>query len=273
MHKIFQNFLYLKQPLVSSVRQRYLLGTFIKRIVQDKVVGSMGGSWWTFIEPLSTVLVYIILFSTIITVNVSIEETGTDKFSIFFLCGFIPWFFFSESLTNSANVLLTNANLITKVIFPVELLPLAVIASSLIASGVCLFFFLIYIVFADYFHICWFYLFLLVPLFILFTTGISYFLAAAGVFFRDTENLLRILLMVLFFSTPIVYPLSNLPEDMSYLLSFNPMVLFIENFRAILLVHTIDWSDFVKIIFLSILSYGLGTFFFMKTKNGFGDII
>jgi lipopolysaccharide transport system permease protein len=168
-------------------------------------------------------------------VYISQAESGTDNFTIYFLTGFFPWFMFAESLSRSAVSLIENAQLITKVVFPVELIPASVVFSSFIINGIGMVCFLLCLIGFGYFHFIWIGLLYLIAAQILFTWGISNLLASLCVFVRDIKELLVIILMVWFYFTPIVYPVSLLPKAFQKLMVINPMWDFINLYRQVLL--------------------------------------
>ena len=271
--RIIHVFRLVKAPLVSARSHLHLLKAFVIRDIKGRFAGSMGGLLWTLVSPLATIIVYLFVFSIILRVQVSVEETGTDSFAIFFLSGLFPWLLFSEGLSRSVGCLIEKANLITKVVFPVELLPASTVLSAFVVNGVGMLLFVGYLLFAGYFHVTWLLLLFLIPAQLLFTWGIGCILAAACVFIRDVRELLGIVLMVWFFATPIIYPLSMVPDSIRQIISLIPMYEFVELYRDILLTHQFHWAQILKISLLSLVFYGIGAWFFMRSKPAFGDVL
>ncbi len=257
----------------SIVNQRELLKGFVSREIKGRFAGSMGGILWTIFSPLATISAYFFVFSIIMRMSVSIEETGTDRFVIFFLTGFFPWAMFADSLSKSVNILLGESALITKVVFPVELLPLSTVISTFFINGIGYALFLIYLAFSGFFHITWLVLPLLLLIEAFFVLGISLFLSALNVFIRDTAELLGIVIMLWFFTTPIIYPVSMVPDSLDTAIRLNPMFLFVDTFRQILLQNQIDYAMFSVLFVLSMVSCALGSWFFMKARPAFGDVL
>jgi len=261
------------RPVYTAWVQRQLLRQFVVRDIKGRFAGSSAGILWAVMNPLATIVVYLFVFSLVLRVNVSMEETGTDLFSLFFLSGLLPWLLFSEALSRSVGCLLENANLITKVVFPVELLPAASVLSAFLINVIGFVLFLGYLSLSGYLHLTW----LLLPLVLVaqffFTWGIASFLAATAVFVRDIRELLGIVLMVLFFATPIIYPPSMVPGNLSWLLDLNPMGMFISVIRDVVFVHRINPVDTIGVVFLGLFSYALGSWFFMRAKSAFGDVL
>lgn len=261
------------QPFYSAARQNYLLREFVSRDLIGRFAGSMAGSLWTLINPLATILSYCFVFSVVMRMNVTVKETGTDQFVVFFLSGFFPWIMFADSVGKSVGVVVQQAGLITKVVFPVELLPLSTVISAFILQGIGLIIFLGYILVKGYFHPLWFVLPGVLFVELLFALGFSYALAALCVFVRDSGEIFNIFITLWFFGTPVIYTQSMLPENLKFVLYFNPMFKFVDIVRDILLKHTIDTGSILQIILISLLTYIAGSWFFMKSKSAFGDVL
>jgi len=270
--KLFNNIKLIFIPLYSVGSHFYLLREFISREIKGRFAGSTAGILWTLINPLVNISLYYFVFSIIIRVQVNTAETGTDSFFIYFLSGFFPWYFFSESLSRSVGILIENANLITKVVFPLELLPVGTVFTSLILNGIGMTIFLIYLILEGYFHISWGFLLLIIPFQIFFIWGLANFFSALCVFIRDMREIMSILLTVWFYATPVIYPASMLPASFE-IIKFNPMWMFVQLYRDAIIVHHINWVDFGIVGIISLLSYCIGTWFFMRAKPSFGDVL
>ena len=271
--KILDALRLIKTPIISARNHRHLLREFVLRDVKGRFAGSMGGILWTLISPLATIVVYVFVFSIVLRVEVTAEETGTASFAVYFLSGLFPWFLFSEALSRSVGCLIENANLITKVVFAVELLPVCTVLSAFVVNGVGMLLFVGYLLFAGYFHVTWLLLLFLIPAQMFFTWGVASILAAATVFVRDIRELFGIILMVWFFATPIIYPLSMVPDWIEQFIVLNPMSVFVESYRDILLMHQFHWVRILEIGLFSFVSYVIGAWFFMRAKPAFGDVL
>ena len=260
-------------PLRSAFAHRHLLREFVTKEVKGRFAGSMGGLVWTLINPIATICIYFFVFSYVLRIQVTVAETGTDKFAIFFLAGLFPWLLFADGLSRSAGCLIDNANLITKVVFPVELLPAGTVFAAFIVNGVGTVIFVIYLVYQGFFHLSWLVLPFVLASQLLFTWGLASFLAAASVFIRDIGELLGIIIMAWFFATPIIYPASMVPEQFALLLRLNPMGVFIEIYRGVLLSHQLDFKQVIAAGIIGLISYALGSFFFMRARPAFGDVL
>jgi lipopolysaccharide transport system permease protein len=261
------------QPILAIFGYRHLLEEFISRDIRGRFIGSMAGIFWTVIHPLVNILVYYFIFSMVMRIRVTFEETGTNSFFVFFLSGFFPWLIFSESLSKSVGILIDNANLISKVVFPVELLPAGVVISTFIINGIGMLFFLIYLFVIGYGHIFWLYLPALMLLHFIFIWGICNMLSALCVFIRDIREMLGIFLNVWFYATPVIYPVSMVPDFMRVVIGINPMNMFTELYRGILLTHQISVPAVIVVAIFSAMSYLFGAYIFMRAKPAFGDVL
>ncbi len=263
----------LASPMASAGSHPYLLREFVAKDVKGRFAGSMGGLLWTVINPLAMILVYIFAFSIVLRVRVTAAETGTDIFAVFFLAGLFPWLFCMEGLSRSMGCVTGNANLVTKVVFPVELLPLGMVLAVFLTNGLGMLVFLGYLALEGYAHFTWLLVGLLAVLQLVFVWGVASFLAAASVFFRDLNELVNILLRLWFFATPIIYPISMVPEAFRPVMFFNPMAHFVTLYRELLLVHRVDWASLGEVAVFSALCYAGGTWFFMRARGAFGDVL
>jgi lipopolysaccharide transport system permease protein len=254
-------------------RHRHLLKEFVVREIKGRFVGSFGGLLWTVLSPLATIIAYGFVFSVVVRMEVTAAEVGTDSFLIFFLTGFFPWLMFSESLVRAAGSLLAHSALITKVVFPVELLPVSSVGASFIINGIGFFLLLVYLAVTGHAHVAWLLLPLLLVIEALFALGLAFFLAAISVFIRDTIEVLNIVVMLWFFATPIIYPLSMIPAGLQPWFRLNPMASLVGCGRDILLFHRLDPTTAFALGGLGLVSCGLGAWFFLRARPAFGDVL
>lgn len=250
-----------------------LLRGFLRQDIHGRFAGSMGGVFWSVLTPLAHILIYLFVFSVIMRVRVPIEEAGTDRFVVFMLAGLLPWMAFAEALGRAPGFLLEKANLITKVSFPVEILPYVNTASPFMLNGIGFGLFLVYLLFLGYFHPIWACLPLVILCHALFTAGLVALLSALSVFLRDLQHIIALLVSIWFFLTPIIYPLSMVPEGFQRWMQVNPMYPFIELYRQVLLQHSLPLEMLAVAGTLALLSYSAGGWFFMRIKHAFGDVL
>ena len=202
-------------------RYRSLIRTLVARELKARYRGSVLGYFWSFINPLLLLLVFSFVFTYVMPRG---EEVDIDPYAVFLFCGLLPWTWFSSSLMDAANVLIINGNLIKKVMFPVEILPVVSVISNMVhfLFGLpILIGFLIYNSVPLYpSELIWFPLVVVVQ-FVL-TLGLAMVLSALTVHFRDIKDLLANLLTLWFFATPIIYPMSAVPAGGKIFYDLNP---------------------------------------------------
>ncbi len=270
---IVQAILLIFKPVTSAVNRFNLLREFTIREIRGRFAGSFAGVLWTLINPVVNICIYIFIFSLVLRIRVTVEDTGTDSFALFFLTGFFPWLFFADALSKASGVMVGNAGLITRVVFPVEILPMASVSSVFITNGIGFFIFLIYLGFQTGFHVIWLCLFLLLILQCFFVMGIVNLFSAVCVFIRDMTELLPIIVMVWFYASPVIYPVSMVPQSFHFVMFLNPMTEFVILYRKVLLMNTIDTGLIFNVAIVSFVTYGIGTWIFMRLKHAFGDVL
>ncbi|HRJ30865.1 MAG TPA: ABC transporter permease [Cyclobacteriaceae bacterium] len=250
-------------------RYKDLLWFLTVRSIKAKYAQSILGVSWAVIQPLFSTLVYTIVFGNL----ARIDSNGVPYF-LFSLVALVPWTFFSNTLNESANSLITNANLVTKVYFPRLVLPL----SSVFSKGIdfLIGFMLLVVVLIinkqspDY-NLIWLPWLLVVLLMTSLGTGML--LSALAVQYRDVKYALTFLVQLLMYAAPVVYPTTNVPEVYRMWYALNPMVGVIEGFRSIFL-QTMPFP-YTWVIFgstVSVILFFSGLFFFRKMERIFSDV-
>jgi len=213
------------------VQYRDLLYTLSVHRIKVRYKQSVLGAAWAILQPLSLMLIYTLIFSLIVRM-----PTGGTPYAVFAYAALLPWTFFSTALVNATNGLVTHAQLITKVYFPREILPLTYVIASLFD------FLIASTVFAGlmlYYHVALtaraLYVLPIILILTCFVTAISLFFSATQVRFRDIGVAMPLLLQLWMFATPVVYPLSAVPARLQAIYKLNPMVGLIENFRQVTL--------------------------------------
>jgi lipopolysaccharide transport system permease protein len=229
--------------LAQLPRYRALIQSLVARELKARYRGSVLGFFWSFVNPLLLLLVYSFVFTFVMPAS---HDPRIEPFALFMFCGILPWTWFSSSLAESAGVLISGGNLIKKVLFPAEILPIVSVLANMvhflfglpILAG-----FLIYSLPAGRLHASELALFPLVVLVqLLLTLGFALILAALTVHFRDIRDILSNLLTFWFFATPIIYPyfLFEDPNNpgvelwQGKLLKFNPFTHLAISYQEIL---------------------------------------
>jgi lipopolysaccharide transport system permease protein len=212
----------------------FILGS-IKREFQTKYRNSILGIAWPILNPLVMILIYTLVFSQVMKARLP----GVDSmfaYSIYLCIGIITWNLFTEITLRGQSVFLDNANLIKKLNFPKLCLPLIVIGSALLNFAIVFLIFTLFLVFTNQFP-GWVY-FAVIPLLLLqiaFAICLGISRGVLNVFFRDVGQFYSVFLQFWFWLTPIVYPISALPEFMQKLVLFNPMTNLITSYQNILI--------------------------------------
>ena len=185
-------------------RYRGLIQSLVARELKARYRGSALGFFWSFVNPLMLLLVYSFVFSTIMPNTTK----GIQPYALFMFCGILPWTWFSSSLAESANSLIAGGNLIKKVLFPAEVLPIVSVLTNMVhfflGLPILIAFLLVYQHFPRPENLLWFPVVVIVQL--LFTISLALILSALAVHFRDIKDILSNLLTLWFFATPIIYP-------------------------------------------------------------------
>ena len=262
-------------PMI-AVTNRSLLWQFVKRSVSARYKGSMLGLFWSFVHPMMMLCVYTFVFSVVFKSRWGIDTGGgRGAFAIIMFCGLAMFNIISEAVNLNCGIVVGNPNLVKKVIFPLEILPLSQTIASFAVGMV--WFFLLFLGSVFIFGKLSFTMLLLplilLPLF-LFTLGVSFFTSSLGVYVRDTPHIVGVVLQILFFVTPIFYPVSAIPERFRWPILMNPLTLLIEEARKVFLYGELpDWRFLGAAFLISLLVLHLGFLWFHKTKKGFADVL
>lgn len=256
--------------------KRQLIKQFSKREVSSKYKGSFLGILWSIITPLIMITVYTFVFSVVFKGRWGIEEsTNKFEFAIIMFCGLTVYNIFSETLNRAPLLISSNVNYVKKVVFPLEILPVSVLISTLVHAFVS---FLILLASINIFmHISTWTTILgiviLIPLIFL-SLGLSFIISALGVYIRDLSYTISLITTVLFYVTPIFYPITAVPDFLQPFMYLNPLTSVVENFRNVVIWGTQpNWTSFFVILILSYLVLVAGVLIFKKVQRGFSDVL
>jgi lipopolysaccharide transport system permease protein len=261
-------------PALTVWRNRGLIRVMVRRDVLGRYRGSFGGAFWTIINPLLLMLTYFFVFGVVLHSRFEQDQSRTG-FALYFLAGMLPWLAFSEAAGRAPTVMLEHRSFVKKLVFAVETLPVNLVASGLVTElfAVVLFCgFLLALRGGVPPAVIWLPL-LVVPQ-VLFTAGVSWFLAALGVFVRDLGQIIGFLLTIWFFITPICYPEKSLGPSATLLLSKNPIYVLVRGYRAIFLENQAPaFGPLWKLWVLAVVVSVLGHAWFYKLRKSFADIL
>lgn len=259
--------------ILTPLSNRRLLSNFARQEFYAQFTASMGGFLWLILTPVANITIYAFVFSYIFQVRAA-AGFGETAFVLFMMLGYLPWFAFADAIGRSTSLLLEKAPLITKVKFPVQVIP---VVGTLVpylthAIGFCLL--LLYLATQGYLNALWVLLPFIFFLQMLFTAGLVAILSSLSVFLRDLQQLVALGINIWFFLTPIIYPIGMIQSETvrSYYL-LNPMHSFVSLYRDIVLLGELPIINLQIAIGVSLVCYLFGGWLFMRIKHAFGDVL
>lgn len=271
-----REFLNPRHLLASVARNRELIWQLSRREVRQRYQGSFLGIGWALITPLATLGVYTLVFGVIFSARwEQTEADGVVGYAIILFAGMIAYNVFGETIGSAPSLVASRPNYVKKVVFPLEILTLTTLAGALFHSliGVGIIAVLSLLTTGTVSSTIWMLPLAYIPLLAM-TAGLTWILAAIGVFYRDLDNLIGIVVQLLFFLTPILYPLSAVPESIRPLMRLNPLTTIVEDFRRILLWGLPpNWEWLALNTVLSAAVALLGYTCFMALRRAFADVL
>lgn len=257
------------------IKNRNLIFSLIRREVLGRYHGSFLGIIWPFLNPLFSILVYTFVFSFVFKAKWNIQGNTKIEFAIILFSGLMVFNLFSECIARSPNLVVSNSNYVKKVVFPLEILPIVDLGAALFHFFIS---FLTWVIFSTLFFSIPPKTIFLLPLIVLpllfLTLGLSWILASLGVYLRDLNQLISLLLTGLMFLTPIFYPLSSIPSEYQSLMLLNPLTKEVEMVRDALIFGKLpSWFSFLSYFLINVAIALVGFVWFQKTKKGFSDVL
>ena len=259
--------LYDRRWLIKYLAQRQMF-----RGYQDSYLGVA----WMLLSPLLMVAILTVIFSELIGLKFRVV-VGDDSlnFVLFLYCGLVPFQTYSQSLTKGVNIVRKNSALVKGVVFPLEILPLATVISTLIHSvfGVGAIMLVLGILEQ---RLNW--TVLLLPLVVvpqlLFVLGLCYLMAVTGAYLPDLREALKAVVRVSFFVTPIIWPVSRVPEDWRFLVDYNPLAVLVETYRDLILTGTLpSGSSTIYFSLVALVLFVVGFAMYNRVKHNFADLL
>jgi lipopolysaccharide transport system permease protein len=255
---------------------RDLIRQFVRREIEGRYRGSFLGLLWTFINPLVLLVIYTFVFGVVFGSRWPNSHTASlGEFAIILFCGLTAFTVFNETVNRASGLIVSVPNYVKKVVFPLEILPVSVLGAALFHGAISLAILLIAnLLFSGTLHWTLVLLPVVVLPLIFLSLGLSWFLASLGVFIRDINHIVSLVIQVLFYGSAILYPLANLKQPFQTIIRFNPLTSVIENCRRVLLWGMLPgWYGLALWLAATALFMLLGYTWFMKTKKGFADVI
>ena len=245
---------------------RELLKTSVKKELRSKYKNSFLGVLWSFLNPLLQILVYTIIFSLIL-------KSQKEHYAIFLCAGLVPWNFFSVTINKSAFSVIENGNIIKKVYFPREIIPIAVVLAEginfFISTIIILGFVILGGIGISKYIIFYPLIFLIQSLFIL---SITFIVSSICVYLRDIQHFIGIILQLLFYAVPIVYSLDSIPSNYQWILKYNFMTYIINGYRKIFYYKQApDIKIGILLLLIDVFACIIGYLIFNKLQKKFAE--
>jgi lipopolysaccharide transport system permease protein len=261
-------------PLWELPGRSELIFSLAKRELLARYKGSALGIVWALLTPVVMIAIFTFIFAGIFGARFGASQSHWD-YALYLFCGLLPWTMFQETLQQSASTIVAHSNLVKRVVFPLETLPVAQAFSSLgnqLFATIALL--IATLVIQQQLHLTalWFPL-LVIPQ-LLFTLGAAWLIASLGVFLRDIAQGITLLLMAWMYLTPIIYPESIVPERFRVFINLNPFTSLVRSYRRIFLEGAApDWSGLAYFTGFAIVSFLVGYWWFARTRKNFADVI
>lgn len=261
---------------VELFQSRHLIWKLAKNDFKKRYAGSYLGAVWAMVQPVVTVVMYYIVFDVIMGSGRQLADDSLP-YVLFLTAGLVPWFYFSEALTNGTNALMEYNYLVKKVVFKISILPIIKIIAAtfihvffvlvlLIMAGFYGYFPTIYTIQIVYYSICLFVLVL----------GICYSTCAIMVFFKDIGQIINILLQIGMWATPILWDVNGLSPAVQMFVKINPLVYIVNGYRSAIFERAWFFEDFYSTMYfwiITVVIFGVGALVFKRLKVHFADVL
>lgn len=256
-----------------------LLRILVRRDLEARYKGSILGNLWSIVNQLSQLLIYTYVFSIVLKVKLSMKglpEENSLVFGLWLFAGLVPWIAFTTGLMEATNSVISQTNLVKKVVFPLSLLPLVPIFATLIESAFGLTLLILFVALRiGTLHET----LALLPLIwlpqILLTAGLGYLSAGLTVFLRDIPQTLAVVLNLWFYLTPIVYPIDVVPPSVrDWVFWLNPLGTITQIYRDLILVGEVNHiGEWVTLMAISLLVFYGGVWVYRRLRPAFADVL
>lgn len=248
---------------------REMIFSSVKKELTARYKKSVLGFLWTFINPLCQIIIYTLVFSYILDMRASIEN-----FPIFLIVALIPWLFFSSSITAGSMIIVSQQDMVKKIYFPREVLPISYVTSGFVNMLFC--FIIVFLAIALFGIGFNFQALLFLPIMMILeyalTLGLTLIVSACTVYLRDLEHILGVLMQAWIYLTPIMYSLEIVPKEFRFVFELNPMTTIVEGYRAILYYGQVPSAILLlKSALWGICALVLGFYVFGKLQKGFAE--
>lgn len=257
--------------LKNLVERRTLLAQLVRRDFKQRYIGSAAGWLWGVVHPLVLLASWIFVFQICLKVHLP----GVQNYPMFLFAGMLPWLLFQDTVLRSSVSLLEHSNLITKTVFPAEVVPVSIFLSSLIHHLIAL---AVALIWATFVFKSLSPMILLLPVYMFFVgllgVGVGWIAASLHVYLRDTAQVLTVIMTLWFWATPIMISEQQVPKSFRRLILWNPMSGVVRGYRD--RMTTRQWPaahEFFVLAAWSVALFVIGGLFFRHLKRGFADVL
>ena len=251
------------QQLATLVRFRPLIQSLVGRDLKARYRGSVLGFFWSFINPLLLLLIYGLVFEYVFK-----DQKSKEPWFLFLFCGILPWTWFQSSIAESAGVLISGGNLIKKVLFPAEVLPVVTVLTNFVHFLFGLPILLVFLAAKGLLRPSAFLLPLPILVQLIFTVGLALIFSALTVHFRDLQDILGHILHLWFWGSPILYDYGVIHGTFRTVLRFNPLAHVLVSYQQMLFDGHFDhWSGLLCAALSAVLTFALGAFLFERLRD------
>lgn len=264
-------------PTLVILRHRLIFQQFLGRAVARRYRLSALGFLWTVIVPLFTLVIYTFVFGVVLQSRWSGADGGGDatSFGLYLFSGLIVFWLMADVMGGAPSAIIDYTNLVKKSVFPLEILPPVIVGAAvfhaLISTGVLL---VALIVINGQIPLTAFWIPIVLAPFILLMTGIGWLLSSIGVYFRDIQHIVGVLMTGVLFLSPILYSIDRLGPGLQRLIMLNPVTFIVLQMRLIILEgQQPDWVGLAVYAGIAWLVASLGLAFFRYARKGFADVL
>lgn len=257
----------MKSRLKEIYAYRDMIKSLVQRELRGKYKGSVLGFLWTFINPLCQIVVYTIVFSIIV-------RSDLDRFYIYVITGMIPWFFFDSSMRIGAGCVRYQGDMIKKIYFPREVLPIACVTANFVNMLFCfvIVFLTLFVSGAGVSLRALFSLPLVMGIEYMMVLGFTLLVSSITVYFKDLEHIVTVMLMAWIYLTPILYSIANIPGKLAWIFKLNPMTYVIEAYHSILYWQEVPTATIiVRALLCAAVILAVGEIVFAKLDDNFAE--
>lgn len=255
----------MRAQIATLVRYRLLIQSLVSRELKARYRGSVLGFFWSFVNPLLLLLTYGVVFTYMLPVR---KSPSLDPYFLFLFCGILPWTWFNASLLESASVLIAGGNLIKKVLFPAEVLPVVTVLANLAHFVLGLPILVLFLAWEGRLSPSALLLVLPLGVQLVLTLGLALTVSALTVHFRDIQNILSHLLHLWFFASPVLYFYGDVQGRFRTLLRLNPMAHLLVSYQQMLFAGRFDhWKGLAATGIAALLVFALGAFLFERLRD------